>query len=141
MHKRFASKLRDAKAVLTRKYPSARASFLRRLPLLGYLLLTAGFVAGGSLIIHEFDEDNKQARINQQAGCERGNDLRRQVNTQQILNLRSIEISYELLRARGSRAADEEIKGAAQEFKDLLESYEPLPIVDCKKAYTPNSDD
>ena len=76
----------------------------------------------------------------QRAGCVRTNDLRSQVNAEFAAVVTANGVNYRLLTEIGKTmpkggALNEGIEQAAASYKQLRDSYKPLTIIDCDKAY------
>jgi hypothetical protein len=112
----------------------------RRLPLIGYLILAVG-VLSANLIAYDASKDTDHRQVTEQrAGCERTNDLRRQINVQNKSFLHHNRVTYRLFQnvARTLPVRSEtstEIRSAIREYKIAERAYVPLSYINCDTAY------
>ena len=122
-----------------------KRGFSRYRQLLAYLLVLAAAVMANVLTIKNANHDSAARLREQRAGCERTNDLRKQLNSQSVAVVESERITFKLFLKVARQIPDEgsafraDLLEAAQAQQKLADSYEPLEIVNCDKAY-PSSD-
>lgn len=108
--------------------------------LVAYLLVLVAALSANWLTIYNSNKADAARLAQARDGCERTNDLRAQLNAQNQEFLDHMQVTYKLFMRVGKSAPEgsqirADLLAAGETQQRLANTYHPLAIIDCNKAY------